>query len=211
MTTTHPPRGRPGLAGSVLPGLILASWLPAAGPPPPPAVPAPPSQAVAQADPCDLPPEGPVRVQIGTVEVGLQSGNRLTLPVRVKGVCDLARFAFGLNWGGQAIRIVRVDPAPFLAGKPEVDIEFVGLIPGAIRQTIQGSRPPGTGGVDGVGTLARVTVFGLRPGISQVALERLQLWDSSGNLIPSVAVPVRVSVIEDLTPEAGMPANRRAH
>ena len=202
----------PALSRTLLLGLLLAAWAwaigaPAAASPEPTAREKPPAVS---AFPCDPPPQGPVRVQIGTVEVGVEAGQRLTLPVRVKGVCDLARFSFGLSYGEHALRLVRVDPAPFLAGKPEVDIEFVGLVPGALRQTIQGSRPAGSGGVDGIGTLARVTVFGLRPGVAQLALERLQLWDSSGALIPSTPVPVRVSVIEDLTPESGLPANRRA-
>lgn len=203
----------PDRARGLLPGLLLVAWAgawaaaPTAGQAPDPRPAAPQAPA---ANPCDPPPQGPVRVQIGTVDVGVEAGQRLTVPVRVKGVCDLARFAFGLSYGDNALRLVRVDPAPFLAGKPEVDVEFVGLVPGALRQTIQGARAPGTGGVDGVGTLARVTIFGLRPGVAQLALERLQLWDSNGALIPSTAVPVRVSVIEDLTHESGLPANRRA-
>ena len=207
MGALSPRRGHPGLTVCLLAGLLLAAGLRAADPHPTgqaPLAPAPP------AGPCDAPLTDPVRIQIGTVEVGVQAGGRLVLPVRAKGVCDLARFSFGLSGGADTIRLLRVDPAPFLAGKPEVDIEFIGLVPGAIRQTIQGSRPPGTGGVDGIGTLAKITLFGLRPGVAQLALERLQLWDSTGSLIPSVAIPVRVTVVENLTPQPGMPANRRA-
>ena len=99
---------------------------------------------------------GPIRVQLGTVEALTRVGEEVAIPVRVKGVCGLAGFAFGITLETRVAQLVRVEQTPFLSGKPPVAVEFLGLQPGAPRQTIAGLRARGSGGVDGIGTLANV-------------------------------------------------------
>jgi hypothetical protein len=147
---------------------------------------------------------GPVRVQIGVVEAVTWVGAELPLPVRVKGVCNLAGFSFWIQIDSRIAELVRVEQTPFLAGKPRVDTEFVGLVPGAPRQTITGIRPRGSAGVDGVGTLARLILRGRSQGATQIKAVRLKLWDPDGEEIESFSVPVRLTVLP-----AGDPRKRR--
>ena len=127
-------------------------------------------------------------------------GEELPLPVRVKGVCDLAGFSFWIQIDSHVAELVRVEQTPFLAGKPPVDTEFVGLMPGAPRQTVAGARVPGSGGVDGVGTLARLIFRGRNAGATRIQVIRLKLRDPDGEEIPSFAVPVRLTVMPGWDP-----------
>jgi hypothetical protein len=138
---------------------------------------------------------GPVRVQIGVVEAIASIGQVMPLPVRVKGVCNLGGFKLWLTYNHSVTRLVDVQPAPFLAGDPPVDTRFVGLRPGARYQTIEARRPPGSGGVDGVGTLAKLFFQGLAEGYSDIHLVRLFLYDADGNEIETDLHPVRLTVI----------------
>jgi len=122
-------------------------------------------------------------------------GKTVSVPVRVKGVCDLAAFSFWLTYDHHVVELVEVAETPFLAGSPPVDIDFTGLQPGAALQTIQGRRPSGSGGVDGVGTLARLVFRGLVEGRTDVNVVRLQLRDSEGAMMPSQEVPINIMVL----------------
>ena len=151
---------------------------------------------------------GPIRVQVGTVQVGTYVGKTISVPVRVKGVCDLAAFSFWLTYDHNIVELVEVAETPFLAGSPPVDITFVGLRPGARLQTIQGRRPEGAGGVDGVGTLARLVFRGRVEGRTDVSVVRLRLQDPEGVELPSNQVPVNIMVLPvPVTP--GDPRDRR--
>lgn len=151
---------------------------------------------------------GPIRVQVGTVQVGTNVGKTISVPVRVKGVCDLAAFSFWLTYDHAIVELVAVAETPFLAGSPPVDIKFIGLQPGARLQTIQGRRPEGAGGVDGVGTLARLVFRGRSEGRTDVNVVRLRLQDPEGVELPSVQVPVNIMVLPvPVTP--GDPRDRR--
>jgi len=138
---------------------------------------------------------GPIRVQIGAVEAIASIGQVMPLPVRVKGVCNLGGFKLWLTYNHSVTRLVDVQPAPFLAGDPPVDTRFVGLRPGARYQTIEARRPPGTGGVHGVGTLAKLFFQGLAEGYSDIQLVRIFLYDADGNEMETDLHPVRLTVI----------------
>jgi hypothetical protein len=138
---------------------------------------------------------GPTRVQIGAVEALAYVGKTVTLPVLIKGVCDLGGFSFWLGYDRSVVELVEVGETPFLAGTPPVAIVFTGLQPGAPRQTIQGRRPPESGGVDGRGILARLVFRGLSQGHTQINLVRLHLYDPRGDEISSFQVPVRLTVL----------------
>jgi hypothetical protein len=169
----------------------------------PPAAPASTSGSAAPADdPCSGPGPfpGPVRVQIGTVEAIGTLGQDLLLPVRVKGVCDLARFSFSLTYDSRVIRLVRVEQTPFLAGDPPVEVGFIGLEKGAPSLLVQGARLPGTGGVDGIGTLARLVLRPHAVGDTDIRLVRLELKDAEGKVIPSEGHAVHVTVVATRDP-----------
>ncbi|MFQ5718631.1 MAG: cohesin domain-containing protein [Acidobacteriota bacterium] len=138
-------------------------------------------------------PKGPVRVQIGVVEALTRVGQDLPLPVRVKGVCDLASFELGIQLDRHVARLVRVEQTPFLEGDPAVPLDFHGPIPG--RAQIRAARPAGSGGVDGVGTLVRLILRGVAPGATTIRLVRPRLFDPDGQPIEIVAVPVRLTVM----------------
>jgi hypothetical protein len=144
---------------------------------------------------------GPIRVQLGAVEAVTRVGEEVPIPVRIKGVCGLAGFSFGVVMESRTAQLVRVEQTPFLAGKPPVDVEFVGLTPGAPRQTIAGLRARGTGGVDGIGTLARLVFRGMTEGATRIEIVRLKLFDADLNEMATNPVPIRLTV---------MPAKRRS-
>ena len=138
---------------------------------------------------------GPVRIQIGAVESMAYVGKTVTLPVLVKGICDLGGFSFWMSFDRRVVQLVEVAATPFLAGSPPVEFAFTGLQSGVRRQTIRGSRPPGSGGVDGRGILARLVFRGIAEGNTRVNLERLHLYDPQGEEIASFQVPVRITVL----------------
>lgn len=138
---------------------------------------------------------GPIRIQVGAVEALAYVGKTVSLPVLVKGVCDLGGFNFWLTYDHRVVQLVEVAETPFLAGSPPVELAFTGLQPGAPRQTIRGSRPPGSGGVDGRGILARLVFRGLAEGNTRINLVRLHLYDPQGEEIDSFQVPVRITVL----------------
>jgi hypothetical protein len=140
---------------------------------------------------------GTIRVQLGTVEAGVKVGEEIPIPVRVKGVCGLAAFSFGIALESRIAQLVRVEQTPFLAGKPPVPVQFMGLRPGASRQTIAGLRAAGTGGVDGVGTLARLIFRGMARGATRIDIVRLKLFDADLNEMVTNPVPVRLTVFTD--------------
>ena len=137
---------------------------------------------------------GPIRVQLGSVEAAIRVGEEIPIPVRVKGVCGLAGFSFGIVLESRTAQLVRVEQTPFLAGKPPVAVEFAGLTPGAPRQTIAGLRARGTGGVDGVGTLARLVFRGITAGATRIEIVRLKLFDADLNEMATNPVPIRLTV-----------------
>ena len=141
---------------------------------------------------------GKVRIQIGTVEALAIVGKDLLLPVRVKGVCDLAAFTLGIQLDRRVAELVRVEQTPFLQGDPPVDVEFFGLDSASSAQVIRAFRPKGTGGVDGVGTLVRLVIRGRTPGSTQIRVVRPRLLDPASKLIDSYTVPVRVTVLETM-------------
>ncbi len=152
--------------------------------------------ALDRPDPCEAGADlGPIRVQVGAVEALTEVGAPIAIPVRVKGVCGLGGFSFWLQFDRGIADLVDVQETPFLAGDPAVEVEFLGLRPGAPRQTIAGRRPPGSGGVDGIGTLARLIFVGRNPGRTEVHLVRLQLFDPEGKELASQAVPMRLNVL----------------
>jgi hypothetical protein len=150
---------------------------------------------------------GPRRVQIGAVEAATRVGQEIAIPVRVKGVCGLAGFAFGITLNSRIADLVRVEQTPFLSGQPPVDVEFIGLRPGARRQTIAGLRARGTGGVDGIGTLARLIFRGMAEGSTTIELARLKLYDVDLKEMPTQAVPMRLTVLPE---KARAPGGYRA-
>jgi len=145
---------------------------------------------------------GPVRIQIGTVEAHVRVGQELPLPVRIKGVCDLAAFTLSLQLDGYVADLVRVEQTPFLQGDPAVDLEFQGIDPSGATRRVTAARPRGSGGVDGIGTLVRLIIRGRTPGSTSLSVVRPQLVDSTGAPIESFAVPVRITVV-------GAPVNHR--
>jgi hypothetical protein len=138
---------------------------------------------------------GPIWIQIGAVEAIMTVGQVMPLPVRIKGVCNLGGFKFWITHNRSVATLVDVLPATFLAGEPPVETRFIGLRPGTRYQTIEARRPPGTGGVDGVGTLARLFFKGVAEGYSDIKLVRLFLYDADGNEMENTTHQVRLLVI----------------
>lgn len=155
----------------------------------------------------------PVRVQIGTVEAVTQVGQEVSIPVRVKGVCNLAAFSFWLTFDSRVASLERVEQTPFLAGDPPQETKFTGLVAGTGPQTIKGIRKVGTGGVDGIGTLARLIFKGRTRGASRIDLVRLHLYDVQGQEISTDPRGVRLTVVPPVDrrrlrhPRAKLPGN----
>lgn len=167
-----------------------------------PVTPAQPARPEACTDGREL---GPIRVQIGSVEAVTHIGQVMSLPVRVKGVCNLKGFKLWVTFNRSVVRLADVLPAPFLAGDPPVDTGFIGLRPGQPYQTIQAMRPDGTGTVDGIGTLAKLQFEGLREGYSDINLVRVFLYDGDGNEMETSLHKVRLTVV----PERPVPGDPR--
>jgi general secretion pathway protein D len=119
-------------------------------------------------------------------------GATFTVAVNASNAHDLFSVPMQMQFDPRVLQLVNVDSGELLAGDMKAGtMQAVALVhrdEGNGAVTISATRPPGTKGVDGQGTVCTLTFKTLAPGTSSLALTRIGPRDSSQNVIPAVGV-----------------------
>jgi general secretion pathway protein D len=125
-------------------------------------------------------------------------GSTFTVAVNASNAHDLFSVPLQMQFDPRVLQLVNVDSGPLLAGDmSKGTMQAVALVhrdEGNGAVTISATRPPGTRGVDGQGTVCTLTFKTLAPGESTLALTRIGPRDSQQNVIPAVGVQAVVHV-----------------
>jgi general secretion pathway protein D len=125
-------------------------------------------------------------------------GSTFTVAVNATSAHDLFSVPLQMQFDPRVLQLVNVDSGPLLAGDmSKGTMQAVALVhrdEGNGAVTISATRPPGTKGVDGQGTVCTLTFKTLAPGDSTLALTRIGPRDSQQNVIPAVGVQAVVHV-----------------
>jgi general secretion pathway protein D len=112
-------------------------------------------------------------------------GSTFQVSVVASGAHDLFAAPLQMQFDPKLLQLVNVDSGDFLSRDGQA-AALVHRDEGNGAVTISATRPPGTKGVDGSGTLCTLTFKTLAPGDATLALTRMGLKDSQQNSIVSV-------------------------
>jgi len=98
---------------------------------------------------------------------------------------DLFAVPLQIQFDPKVLALVNVDAGDLL-GKDGQSVALVHRDEGNGAVTISATRPPGTKGVDGQGSICTLTFKAVGPGDSTLALTRIGTRDSQQNRIPAV-------------------------
>lgn len=134
---------------------------------------APPPTAAPRPQPPGPPQsEGPAEIRFQPAQARLAVGERLAVEVVVVNVRDLFSIPFALGFDPAVVELVDVHHGGFLGGE-----EPAALVHRVDKETgtaiISLLRPPGSGGVNGSGTLVTLVFRALAPGRTQLAVQQI--------------------------------------
>jgi general secretion pathway protein D len=149
-----------------------------------------------------VPPGGsarpPITLTVTPLVENQPVGSTFTVAVNATSALDLFSVPLQMQFDPRVLQLVNVDSGPLLAGDmSKGTMQAVALVhrdEGNGAVTISATRPPGTKGVDGQGTICTLTFKTLAPGDSTLALTRIGPRDSQQNVIPAVGVQAVVHV-----------------
>jgi general secretion pathway protein D len=149
-----------------------------------------------------VPPPGtsrpPITLSVTPPVENQPVGSTFTVAVDATDAHDLFSVPLQIQFDPRVLQLVNVDSGPLLAGDmSKGTMQAVALVhrdEGNGAVTISATRPPGTKGVDGQGTVCTLTFKTLAPGDSTLALTRIGPRDSQQNVIPAVGVQSVVHV-----------------
>jgi general secretion pathway protein D len=127
----------------------------------------------------------PVVLSVMPAAVNQAVGSTFQVSVAVSNAHDLFAVPLQMQFDPRVLALVNVDAGDMLGR----DGQTVGLVhrdEGNGAVTISATRPPGTKGADGQGTVCTLTFKALTAGDATLALTRIGLKDSQQNAIPSV-------------------------
>jgi general secretion pathway protein D len=127
----------------------------------------------------------PVTLAVVPSAVNQAVGSTFQVSVMVSNAHDLFAVPLQMQFDPHLLALVNVDSGDLL-GRDGQAVALVHRDEGNGAVTVSATRPPGTKGVDGQGTVVTLTFKGLAPGDATLALTRIGLKDSQQNSIPSV-------------------------
>jgi general secretion pathway protein D len=140
----------------------------------------------------------PITLTVTPGVVNQPVGSTFQVQVVASNAHDLFSVPMQMQFDPRVLSLVNVDSGELLAGDMKAGtMQAVALVhrdEGNGAVTISESRPPGTGGVNGQGTICTLTFKTLAAGDSSLALTRIGPRDSKQNVIPSVGVQAVVHV-----------------
>jgi len=145
--------------------------------------------------------DGLPTMSINPASSTVSAGNNVTLDVNISNITDLYAFQFDLSFDPGTASAVSITEGSFLTGGGATF-----FLPGTI-DNVDGTIAPTADslvgaipGVDGSGTLAILTLFGLAPGISSIDFSNVFLLDSNLNSIDASTLSGSVKVIPRTVP-----------
>jgi len=120
-------------------------------------------------------------------------GSTFKVEVTVSDARDLFSVPFQLQFDPKVLSLVNVDSGEFL-GRDGQAAALVHRDEGGGLVTISETRPPGTVGVNGKGTLCTLTFKALAPGNSSLSLVKIGAKNSEQTSSPAISTPAAVHV-----------------
>jgi general secretion pathway protein D len=112
-------------------------------------------------------------------------GSTFQVSVTASNAHDLFSVPLQMQFDPRVLQLVNVDAGELL-GRDQQAVALVHRDEGNGAVTVSASRPPGTKGVDGDGTVCTLTFKALAAGESTLALTRIGAKDSKQNSVPAV-------------------------
>ncbi len=137
--------------------------------------------------------EAPMTLAVSPVSASQAVGSTFQVAITAANAHDLFAVPMQIQFDPKVLTLVNVDSGDLL-GKDGQPVALVHRDEGNGAVTISATRPPGTKGVDGQGTVCTLTFKATAPGDSTLALTRIGSRDSQQGRIASVGVPGVVHV-----------------
>jgi general secretion pathway protein D len=131
-------------------------------------------------------PSGPPVTLTVVPAVGNQTvGSTFQVAVMASNARDLSSVPLQMQFDPRVLQLVNVDAGELL-GRDQQAVALVHRDEGNGAVTVSASRPPGTRGVDGQGTICTLTFKALAAGDSTLALTRIGAKDSKQNTVAAI-------------------------
>lgn len=135
----------------------------------------------------------PVSLSVVPATTNVSAGAVFQVSVNASDVRDLFAAPIQMQFDPKVLQLVNVDSGDLL-GRDGQAVALVHRDEGNGAVTIVATRPPGTKGVFGQGTVCTLTFKALAPGTSTLAITRIGLKDSQQKTIPSLGGQATVHV-----------------
>jgi general secretion pathway protein D len=140
-----------------------------------------------------MPPKPPVTLTVVPAVATQSVGTTFQVAVMASNAHDLYAAPLQMQFDPKVLQLVNVDSGELL-GRDQQAVALVHRDEGNGAVTISATRPPGTKGVDGQGTICTLTFKAIAAGDSTLALTRVGLKDSQQNNIASTPMQAVVHV-----------------
>jgi general secretion pathway protein D len=136
----------------------------------------------------------PAQLRFEPRALNLQVGESKKIAVIVDGVSDLSSVPMLMQYDPAVLAVEEVRNGGFLSGGTQ-EIAVVERLDNQRGEAIiSATRQPNTQGVDGTGTLLELSIKGVGPGTSKLAILQVNARDSKQRLIPLVSSEASVRV-----------------
>jgi len=153
--------------------------------------PAAPATPAATPNPPGL-PSGQLRFE--PEEIALRVGESKKVAVVVRGVLDLFAVPMLLRYDPAVLSVDEVRSGGFLSGGAQEVAVVERLDNQRGEAIISATRPPNTPGIDGTGTLLELSIKGVGPGTSKLAIAQVNARDSKQRPVPLLSSQASVRV-----------------
>jgi general secretion pathway protein D len=135
----------------------------------------------------------PVTLTVVPAVANQSVGSTFQVAVMASNAHDLFSVPLQMQFDPRVLTLINVDAGELL-GRDQQAVALVHRDEGNGAVTISASRPPGTKGVDGQGTICTLTFKALAAGDSTLALTRIGAKDSKQNTVPAIGTQAVVHV-----------------
>ncbi len=174
------PQLTPQLPPALSPPGTLGNPIP--GAPPVPGLGAPPSIQPGQ-------PGGQALLYLTTPVMSARLGELVNVTIQMTGAIDLASAPMKIRYDTKLLKLMEVSKGGLLGGADQVNFSR-DLSTGAVRL----NRLPGSGGVNGSGSLVTLTFMALGKGTAAISLAEVQLENSKREAIPTAKPELSLSI-----------------
>ena len=143
--------------------------------------------------PAPLPGAAPISLKVVPAAGNQQVGATFQVAVMAANAHDLFSVPMQMQFDPKLLALVNVDAGDML-GRDGQAVALVHRDEGNGAVTISTSRPPGTPGVDGQGTICTLTFKALAPGDAALSLVRISAKNSRQDTLPAVGTQAVVHV-----------------